>query len=100
MILTVLALGAPQTATDTTDYTLNAGSSFTLMFVDGEVEKQVDIDLVEDNTLEDTEYITASLTLTSPAPPDDKVYLDTNRMSSIIYIQDRSCKLNREDILK
>ncbi len=91
-------MGAPETGTVTTDYALNAGSSFTLMFVDGEVEKQVDIDLVADSSLEDTEYVTASLTLTSPAPPDDKVYLDTNRMNSIIYIQDRSCKLTVQAI--
>ena len=97
-VTTVVALGAPETATATTDYTLNAMSSLTLNFVDGEIEKQVDIDLVADNSLEDTEYVTASLTLTSPAPPDDKVYLDTNRMSSIIYIEDRSCKLNHVGI--
>ncbi len=61
------------------------------MFEDGEIEKQVDISLVEDDDIEEIEYVTATLTLTSPTPPDDKVYVDTNRMSSRIYILDCSC---------
>ncbi len=90
--MTALTLGdASQTATVTEEYTISPAS---VSFVDGELTKQVTINLVEDDVVEDTEFLLVILDEITAPDPAMKVSLDTDRSTSKIYIEDRSCKLN------
>ncbi len=90
--MTALTLGdASQTATVTDDYTISPAS---VTFMDGELTKQVTINLVEDDIVEDTEFLLVILDEITAPDPAMKVSLDTDRSTSKIYIEDRSCKLN------
>ena len=70
--------------------------------MDGELTKQIDVVLLEDSLVEDTEFIMVSLdAITAPVVPMKvAVSLDTTRSTSKIYIQDRSCKLNHKATCK
>ncbi|XP_072051646.1 uncharacterized protein [Amphiura filiformis] len=84
-----LTLGAPATATVTDDYAIDGGSTVPVVFADGDLVKKVVINLVEDDDIEDTEYVTVTLGTITVADTA-KTTLDADRDTATIFILDRS----------
>ncbi|XP_072023305.1 uncharacterized protein [Amphiura filiformis] len=81
-----LSLGTPATATLTDDYTVG---TVPVVFADGDIVKEVVIDLKADDDIEDTEYVTVTLGTITVASAT-KTALDAARDTATIFILDRS----------
>ncbi|XP_072051647.1 uncharacterized protein [Amphiura filiformis] len=90
-----LSLGTPATATLTDDYTVG---TVPVVFADGDIVKEVVIDLKADDDIEDTEYVTVTLGTITVASAT-KTALDAARDTATIFILDRSCKLYPKNVL-